>query len=504
MRTLILMLVLVPAGCRTETKVIGALGDSGADIAATGDLLPAEAAVDAASDVGPCAKMGYLCTAPGDCCPNLQCVALDAGISICTQACSPDDPATCDPFFLDALFVCGDIDPPSGRHACLRRCTPQVGWAPCPAGLACQPDSVRHTAPGLPACMLKPCSSGEDCPVRLHQVCDPKATTDQCTELEIPPGAFCAADVDSPASGHCALPGECDPVSGLCLPHSHGKATAQIGDPCQDDRDCGPAMQCDMESVGPAGVHARNGYCTIVGCDSAPALHACPPGSSCFPDLPGGRCFKDCVQEDASDCRGYHLDKHGDYDCYGGPPLKGMTICAPTDLFPCVCVDPLGGNNCQEYCGTLSNWYSCCGWQPAPPGPLDPIQMRCRNRGTGEALAEGTPGGSCMDTTASGCLESGGCAGGKLCQNGVCACPPVLTDCYGVCKDLQTDPNNCGACNTLCGPGTCESGTCSCASSKPDLCPPHGCTDMKTDYWNCGSCGSSCSTAQSCVNGQCT
>lgn len=56
---------------------------------------------------------------------------------------------------------------------------------------------------------------------------------------------------------------------------------------------------------------------------------------------------------------------------------------------------------------------------------------------------------------------------GDVCTNGVCAgiCDTGLTECTPVigtrCKNLQTDPNNCGGCGITCSSGqTCVNGSC--------------------------------------------
>jgi hypothetical protein len=61
--------------------------------------------------------------------------------------------------------------------------------------------------------------------------------------------------------------------------------------------------------------------------------------------------------------------------------------------------------------------------------------------------------------------QFGVCSGGVTCQNGVCANPPACpvgsTMCGGQCKNLQTDPLNCGACGNACSASaTCSSGAC--------------------------------------------
>ncbi|MCX6777953.1 MAG: hypothetical protein NT157_03635, partial [Candidatus Micrarchaeota archaeon] len=42
-------------------------------------------------------------------------------------------------------------------------------------------------------------------------------------------------------------------------------------------------------------------------------------------------------------------------------------------------------------------------------------------------------------------------------------CPSGETDCSNLCKNLQTDPDNCGTCGNDCGEGTCTAGVCSCS-----------------------------------------
>ena len=67
-------------------------------------------------------------------------------------------------------------------------------------------------------------------------------------------------------------------------------------------------------------------------------------------------------------------------------------------------------------------------------------------------------------------------------------CSPGLSLCGTMCKDLTTDPSNCGACGTSCGPGSvCCGGTCS---------------NLSNDRMNCGACGVSCSSG-CCYNGSC-
>jgi hypothetical protein len=76
-------------------------------------------------------------------------------------------------------------------------------------------------------------------------------------------------------------------------------------------------------------------------------------------------------------------------------------------------------------------------------------------------ICEGGPcgcvAGSCECTTDEDCY-------GTVCVGGVCICPTGESLCGQSCADLQTDPDNCGACTIECDPRvrSCQSGACTC------------------------------------------
>ena len=124
------------------------------------------------------------------------------------------------------------------------------------------------------------------------------------------------------------------------------------------------------------------------------------------------------------------------------------------------------------------------------------------------------------------------CNGGRCARNGTCRCKAGLTDCGGNCRNLQTNPNHCGACGTVCASGLCVAGVCcpprrACAGvccppgarcvlspfggfTCVQACPPgqtrcggDQCVDTQTDAGHCGNCLTSCSSNTTCRGGTC-
>jgi hypothetical protein len=107
-----------------------------------------------------------------------------------------------------------------------------------------------------------------------------------------------------------------------------------------------------------------------------------------------------------------------------------------------------------------------------------------------------------------------------VCNNSVCAivCDPGYADCdknpnNGCEVDIDNNPNNCGACGTICSPanatGACVAGKCTivlCNTGYADCNHQYadGCEiNVSNDSRNCGSCGTQCGALMSCVAAQC-
>lgn len=345
-----------------------------------------------------CRQQGETCGATGSCCGNLPCVNLPTGVQVCAEKCQPDqlqtplvNEDTCPGAGKD--FLCSRISGTGGPTHCLKICEPTTGKNTCSAGLSCSPRSVALTVNYDKAvCAYPACKTDQDCPVLLNRPCSPPGTTTaNCTAMS--KLAFCAENpYQSGTAGLCALPGKCDTKSGLCLGHTWGKATARVGDPCIDDRQCGPNMRCRNELN--AGTDSYpNGYCAVEGCAFAKTLthRACPAGSTCGRYYAGGLCLKVCDLKTAKQCRGYAKDRHGDYECRAWNNLQisgGMAasspVCEPGASVPCTL---FGGSSldCSAF-GLQGN----------------PTNMSCRDRAKGTKLSPNDPQGLCLDDTASG------------------------------------------------------------------------------------------------------
>lgn len=105
------------------------------------------------------------------------------------------------------------------------------------------------------------------------------------------------------------------------------------------------------------------------------------------------------------------------------------------------------------------------------------------------AIDENCPcvGASCVD--AATCEDAGmaTCSDGT-CRSSAAACPPASCEqtgtiaCDGICTDVGTDNNNCGACGVACGQGaTCNAGVCQ--GIKPP--PPVAVCSSFTDQESC-------------------
>ncbi|MHC4609522.1 MAG: MXAN_6577-like cysteine-rich protein, partial [Planctomycetota bacterium] len=98
------------------------------------------------------------------------------------------------------------------------------------------------------------------------------------------------------------------------------------------------------------------------------------------------------------------------------------------------------------------------------------------------------------------------CNAGEICSGGACTsdCPAGLTDCAGICVDLDSDEANCGNCGIPCDAGEICSGSACTLNCQAGLTDCAGiCVDLDSDEANCGFCGDACTPGSLCLNGAC-
>ncbi len=97
------------------------------------------------------------------------------------------------------------------------------------------------------------------------------------------------------------------------------------------------------------------------------------------------------------------------------------------------------------------------------------------------------------------------CGTGQDCQVATCVCQGSLENCGGSCINTNANAANCGACGTACtGTQVCDRGTCSAECSVGLTNCNQGCTNPLNDPFNCGTCGTTCGAGQTCNQGACT
>ncbi len=163
-----------------------------------------------------------------------------------------------------------------------------------------------------------------------------------------------------------------------------------------------------------------------------------------------------------------------------------------------------------------SYWW--CDASNCPPGQgdcNDDPSDGCETDTTEDVLNCGWCAHVCNFPNASATCEAGSCQIGA-CDNGWTDCDGDVTN--GCEADFMTDPDNCGACGTVCGPYPNATAGCAAGSCTIDTCDAgwgdcngqlvDGCEkDVTSDLDNCGACGNVCSLdhaiAYQCNDGIC-
>ncbi|MFO0609879.1 MAG: hypothetical protein U0324_42365, partial [Polyangiales bacterium] len=281
-------------------------------------------------------------------------------------------------------------------------------------------------------------------------VCD--VATGRCVE--------CVAATDCPSPGFTCQSNRCvrsDTCNGgpLC---PTGQACCAEGcvDPQTDRNHCG----------GCGSVCNALETCVAGRCERLPGCpFGCPPGSSC--------CNNTCadVTSDPANCGGCGVACRAGTSC-----VRGACVADPTCGGGPAC--GLGSSCCNDRCvDTLSDPANC--------------------GGCGVVCAPGTTCGMGR------CVATPECGGGRPCL------VPGQVCCGDVCRDVVSDPTNCGACGVSCGPdqrcvmGRCLGGGCPMGCGPGQACCGSACVDTINDPANCGACGNACPAGTRCVAGAC-
>ncbi len=145
------------------------------------------------------------------------------------------------------------------------------------------------------------------------------------------------------------------------------------------------------------------------------------------------------------------------------------------------------GNDCTAQGLTCSgNFCSCTG------------NSDCGNNG----FTDKCSGGVC-NCNGSTCKHGEKCGGNpRACHcNGNSGCGNGQVCCQAGCKNIQSDPANCGACGRICAPGfICAGGSCACSTSAD--CNGGSSGSCSSGICSCG--GTTCAAGQRCLrNGSC-
>ena len=108
----------------------------------------------------------------------------------------------------------------------------------------------------------------------------------------------------------------------------------------------------------------------------------------------------------------------------------------------------------------------------------------------------------CVTAAASTYSACGGSDNGQGDGSTTCSAPNV--QCGSTCSNPQTDPQNCGACGTVCTGGqVCSQGACALSCGGGTTMCNKLCVDTKIDPANCGGCSQPCSAGEACSGGKC-
>lgn len=457
------------------------LGQCRAPSCADGVKNGSETATDCGGGTCPTCADGRACQAAADCLSGV----CSSGTSTCAAPSCADGVRNGAETGVD----CGGICPgcgPGGPCALGSDCGSgvcQVGTcrvAACGNGVSDASETdVDCGGPDCAPCATgKACGMGTDC---ASAVCQ----TGLCRPAHCGNGAKDADETDADCGGSCtpcaagkgcATGADC--ASGAC---GAGTCLEAPGATCLGDAQCASGFCTD-------------GVCCDVRCGGI--CQACNQvgsvGTCAF--LPAGTPYAACPNDGQATCGRTGL-------CSGAGSCALYS--AGTACVPASCASATSANRVDSCDGSGT----CVdgGVVACTPYVCNGASGTCRTTCTADA--DCAPGYACSSGVCK--VSVGGlCSFGAQCSSGAC--------CSGVCRDLATDADNCGACGTVChlNAGTsanaCTSGTCAptCngAWGNCDGNGANGCETPLDTLTDCGACGAACSLANadaSCGTGTC-
>jgi hypothetical protein len=206
-------------------------------------------------------------------------------------------------------------------------------------------------------------------------------------------------------------------------------------------------------------------------------------------------------------CGGFCLNLQTDPGHCGACP----TVCLSSQICRagvCVTGSPDGGTGPAPDAGPVT----CAAGLTACSGVCNNLQADPGHCGTCTTVCSVT-----QVCSAGRCMSAGGSDAGSPDAGGV-TCSGGLTNCGGVCNNLQNDPGRCGSCTRACtATQVCMAGNCVSAGGSDAGSPDAGgvtcgagltncggvCNNLQTDPGRCGSCTRACTATQVCMAGNC-
>ena len=445
---------------------------------------------------------GNVCTLADHC---------EEGICVGTAInCDDKDPCTedlCDPTGgCDYLFnsaPCDDQDPCTAGDLCADGvcqgtqlscqckedldCLELEDGDPCNGTLYCNTGKLPHTCDIVPGSLI-------DCPPHdglnegcLNNTCNPQ--TGKC-ELVADNEDKACDDSNACLVGESCQEGQC--AGGI-------ETNCNDGNPCTDDL-CEPSAGC--QHVANQAQCEDGDSCTLSDacvdgvCQPGPTQQ-CNDGNPCTDD------FCDpvlgCVHNpNGAICDDGNFCTQGDVCSLGACKAGGAIECGDDNI----CTD----DSCDPAVGCVHSLNEA----PCNDGDLCSVDDHCQlGACAGGGLLACTDNDPCTEDS---CASGIGCVFAPLPD----CCAEGLTSCNAICRDLQTDPSNCGKCGKICpaadnGETSCVNGECTISAciegfDDCDELLATGCeANLLVDPANCQQCGDLCDldSGETCLAGEC-